>query len=306
MKLKKIFICSFFSFIIALICIYNSFKCPLEFSLKKITSKHTYNTRWDMGPPSKEQEKVLDQVCSQRFRFLRSTKKCYEFLSEDGIFVIKFFKQQQMKTQLFLNLFILPHELKLMREEIIARRTLERNRLFSSFQIAYERLPIQTNTLYLHLNPTTTLNRTLSIQASCGRSFIIEMDKAEFLIQKHADNILVHIMNLITLKKEKEAKTALSSLIDLIISCAAEGIDSLDKKQYPFFGFSDDKIIYCDIENFKSSASRFPDQQELYDATLDLYKCLTRHSPELANHLQKEIQKKTLYSSARKTQAPHR
>ena len=95
-------------------------------------------------------------------------------------------------------------------------------------------------------------------------------------------------------------------MIDLIISCAGQGIDSLDKKQYPFFGFSDGKIIYCDIENFKSSPSRFPDQQELYDATVDLYKCLTRHSPELANHLQKEIQKKTLYSSASKTQAPHR
>ena len=294
MQLKRVCIWCFFSISIVLICIYYSLKSPLEFSLNNISSKHTYNMRWDMGNPSKEQEKILDQVSSQRFRYLGCSKKCYEFLSEDGLFVIKFFKQQQMKTQLFLNFFILPHELKLMREEIIARRTLERNRLFSSCQIAYERLPLQTNCIYLHLNPTTTLNRTLLIQASSGKFYTLKMDKVDFIIQRHADNILVHIMNLVTLKKENQAKEAISSVVDLIISAAMEGISSLNKKQKPLFGFSDNKAIYCSIENFQTSAPRHPNKQELIETTLELHNWLKRHYPELANHLQQEIEKKSL------------
>lgn len=293
MQLKRIVTWSVLPIAITLFCIYHSQQPSLKFSLKKITSLHSYNTRWDLGNPSKEQEKILDDVSSQLFRYLGCTKNSYEFLSENGIFLIKFFKQKKMKTQLFLNFFMLPHELKLMREEIIARRTLERNRLFSSYLIACERLPLQTNTLYLHLNPTKMLNRTLSIKAPFGKFYTLEMDKVEFLIQKQSDNILIHITNLMAEGQEKESKEALSAVLDLIIFCAVEGIDFLDKKQKPLFGFSNHKPIYCNIGNFQPSVSRHPTAQELYNATLELRVWLKRHYPQLANHMQNEIKNKT-------------
>ncbi|NGX51628.1 MAG: hypothetical protein K1060chlam2_01501 [Chlamydiae bacterium] len=263
------------------------------FSIKKILSHHPYNSRWDFGTPTQEQEELLDQIASDSFTLLGSGKECYAFVNEAGTIVIKFFKQKHMRTQSILNHIPLAPHLKLLHQETITRRSHHRNRLFSSYQIAYEHLPSQTGLLYLHLNKTKHLRRTIRLIEPSGREHLLELDKMEFLLQKRATSILDSLTSLMEKNRGDAVRATIASILDHIAIRRELGIGDDDINCERNLGLIDGAVVQIDVGEFFLSLPSTPSREEYSAATEDLRQFLEPRSSELAIFLKSEIERRS-------------
>lgn len=218
------------------------------FSLKKVSSKHLPSPEWDVASPSE----VLEKVTKMPYTYLGSGNHTYAFVSEDGQYVIKFFKQKHMRTkELFLS------------QKKIQRRIKEREDSFTSYKIAYEKLKEETGLVYLHLNKTSDLHLALTLIDQHGKSFQLNLDDMEFLIQKKATLAFDHLRFLIKEEKYDEANTAISSLLKVVAKRNQKGIYDRDLQFFKNFGFLDGEAIEIDIGEFRIDKSPAPLEEEL-------------------------------------------
>src|SRR4029079_17540498 len=66
------------------------------FTVEKISSKLSFNEAWEIHPLSLEaRDHLLHTVLSQTFYYLGSGSQSYAFASQDGKYVLKFFKMHK-------------------------------------------------------------------------------------------------------------------------------------------------------------------------------------------------------------------
>lgn len=295
MKKKLLFYLSTLLLIILFSWIYISFiKQTKGFCIKKILSSHKYSPRWDFGPPSPEQDILLERVSSETFSFLGSGRECYAFVSEDGELVIKFFKQNHMKPPSILIHLPLPRDVKLLCLEKLNRRTFYRHRLFSSYQLAYNYLRKETGLLFLHLNKSRQLKRKLHLKDLSGEIQILDMDETEFIIQKRAFSIFEYLQDLMKQNDIEASKAVITSILDLIEARGQLGIEDDDTNCERNLGLIEGQAIQIDLGNFHLALPYKPSRQIFEAATHDLQCVLDPPFPSLSLFLQNEIDRRTL------------
>lgn len=249
------------------------------FCYTKIHSRYAYDHRWDFGPPSKNQEALLDRIAEQHFTLLGSGKDCYAFVSSDGKIVVKFFKQKHMRTQYVLNYLLLS-----MRTEALNKHKAKRNALYQSYQIAYERLPEETAVLYLHLTKTKYLKRTIVLKISDRKTLRLKLDDMEFLVQKRASSIFDELK-----AHPEKGKEIISSVVELITNRNKKGIGDNDINCERNLGIVEGKAVQIDVGEFYPSVTKIGIQKELKQATIDLYTFLQQNQPELIPYLESQV-----------------
>ncbi|MCB1106684.1 MAG: hypothetical protein KDK76_01140 [Chlamydiia bacterium] len=260
------------------------------FSCSKIQSRHGYDPRWDFGEPSEKQKIFLDKISKETFTLLGSGKECYAFVSEDGTIVIKFFKQKHMKTQYLLNSLPLSKQLKMIHRECVNRHRHLRERLFQSYQIAYERLQDHSGVLYLHLNKTNYLNQSIKLKTPKGQKFTLKLDNMEFLIQKRGYSIF----DTIKASPEKGGEV-IDAVLDYLTVRNKRGIGDDDINCERNLGLIDGKAMQIDLGELHFIPSTSPRKEELIQATLDLKAFLETCQPALIPYLEHEIEKRCSY-----------
>lgn len=257
------------------------------FAYHKIHSRYGYESRWDLGGPNPEQEKLLDRIAEQSFTLLGSGKECYAFVSEDGEIVVKFFKQKHMRTQYPLNYFPRSKNIRRVREEMLTRRSNLRKKLYTSYQIARERLAEETGVLFLHLTKTKHLKRSIKLIKPDGKPLILKLDDMEFLIQKRATPVFAYLD-----QHPDQGKKVIDSLLDVIISRKEKGIADHDINCERNLGILNGKGMLIDIGEFRPVPSKASTLEELEHATFDLKRYLENNLPDLTLYLQKNLELK--------------
>ena len=234
------------------------------FTLKKITSHHAPSTKWD-SPPSLSEKELLAML-AQPYTYLGSGNHTYAFVSQDGLYVIKFFKQKHMRTQsLFLS------------KDKIEKRTLEREESFASYKIAYDHLKEETGIVYLHLNKTDHLGMMLTLIDQHKNPTEVNLDEMEFLIQRKGVLAFEHLGNLIQREAYDEALNAITSLLEVVAKRNQRGIYDKDLQFFKNFGFIGNQAIEIDICEFK-----------LEEKVPNIYEELTRLSYQIRDFVREE------------------
>ena len=124
-------------YLVLIILLLASWGCsrPQGFTLKKILSKHPNDPKWDVPLPKEGDD--IQSYFMHPYTYLASGKHCYAFKSEDGQYVLKFFKQKHMQTQSLVDYLPLPAQRLFYPMERIKRRAQEREESFTSYKIAY-------------------------------------------------------------------------------------------------------------------------------------------------------------------------
>ena len=289
-KKRHFFICS--AAIFAMIVLFSYcqlIKRTKGFCIDKITSYHPYHVSWDVGPPSYEQERLLNRLATQTFRYLGSGKECYAFVSENEGTVIKFFKQKHMDTHSLIDFFSLPPPFKYKRMETINRRHYLRQKTFTSYIIAYQKFKKESGLLFLHLNPTSFINKTFTFVSPQEKPFTLNMDKMEFLIQRKADHVFDRIDFLMKKRDIKAAQAAIKALLYHITTRSLKGIGDGDNNCKRNLGFVRTQAISIDIGEFYFAPAGYPQKEEYAMAMEDLQEWLDRKYPELGAFLRKEL-----------------
>ncbi|HSX11975.1 MAG TPA: hypothetical protein VLF61_00600 [Rhabdochlamydiaceae bacterium] len=250
------------------------------FALYKIGFSQAFNPAWDTDMTLSEEE--LKEIFNQPFDYLAKGAQTYAFVSRDGRYVIKFFR--------YLNKYATPLEFLPLESvrKTAAKRKGKLQKDFSSYKIAFEQMKEETGLLYLHLNPTRHLKRSITLYDKMKPQYKLSLDEFGFILQKRAAPFYPTLTNWIEENKTEEAKQALTALVHLIAKRCVLGIFDKDPDLATNFGFLEETPIQFDIGRFKVDEAQ-KNLQALPKILKPLEIWLSQKAPELATYLNHEI-----------------
>ncbi len=255
-----------------------------NFSIAKIHSDLPYNPNWETSPLSEEAKHQLEDALSQKFHYLGYGGQCFVFASEDGNYVIKFFKHKIRKPYSLLLNISLPGFIDKKRQHRLNKILFKLNRDFTSYKIAFEELREETGLIYVQLNKKKWLNRTIHIIDKIGIEHSISLDDFEFIVQKKAQLIYPYIENLIQKNDLWAFKQTLHAICNKIICRSQKGIFDEDLGIHRNLGFIADEPIFMDVGRFvKDPARKNPliYRSDLFTLMNRFRAWLNIHHPEL-------------------------
>lgn len=263
------------------------------FSIDKITSRLTYNTIWETEPLSLKQREFLTQnVLSQKFYHLTSGSQCYAFISEDREYILKFFKMQSLFPKGWLNSFPLSL-LQTFGFKHEASNQLFSERIFASYKDAYESLREETGLLYIHLNKTSEFISTVTLIDSKGKSYSLNLDSVEFVVQRRAQKIYDRFNELIKKENYEDLKMCIRSFLQLIAARCEKGFVDQRLSIRNHFGFIGNKAIQIDCASLtRDSSMKYPlnFRNEILQAAERLDSWARGDYPEATLFIQEEAQ----------------
>lgn len=258
------------------------------FTLGNITYELPYDSRWDTRSLDESESERLNSILSQKFHYLGKGCQSYVFSSDDGQYVIKFFKYQRFRPQgwLYYTTF-LPGMDQYLRNKIHKKR--ERlEGVFTSWKMAFEELQKETGVVYVHLNKSNFLNQFVEIYDKIGLKHQLNIDDYEFMIQRKAALLCPTIQKWMAEDNQSRTKLLLDDLLGLILSEYQRGMADNDHALMQNTGVLDSKPIHIDAGQFIKN-SKVKNQgiysQELFNKTWKFRKWLRRNYPDLEEHL---------------------
>lgn len=209
--------------------------------------------------PSGEAGPAPLAILNQRFSYLGKGGQCYAFVSEDGQYVIKFFRKHR-----------------------------DLQKTFESVRLAYDRLKQETGLVYIHLGKNPKSMPSLQIVDKLQIAHTIDPNAYGWVLQRRAELVRPHLAFLMEAGKVEEAKQALSALFVLLKQISDLGVADGDANLAKNFGFLEEQPIEIDVGRFEASyrgCSRFEQSKE------DLIHWLNAHYPTLSPHLEEEFRR---------------
>lgn len=232
----------------------------------------------------------IEDLFKQKFRFLGRGGQCFAFISEDGLTVIKFFKQHNIRYWNWLNQNTFPSSIDHLRQKILKKHRHRSPQFFESCKIAYEEFKDRTGLLYLHLNNTDCFTREVTIVDRQGIAYKIDPNTTRFALQKRAKPSHKKLKQLIKEGNIVEAKQCIDSVLNLIKERTQKGIKDRDPNIKRNFGFIGNQAIEIDLGSFTKTDKVYPLKEELTEKTHKFKKWLNKRSGELAAYLSERIE----------------
>jgi len=219
------------------------------FKISAISFSIPENANWRSFPLSKKEKEEIFSALQKPFYFLSSGNQSFVFESEDGRYVLKFFRKKLYLPSFWVQ--SLPEPFNHRYAKKIAKREDKLRRDFNSYALAVKALREETGVLYVHLQNTkdpfadsTIIVDRLNIAHS------LELSSFAFILQKKAELVFPHIERLYQEGDKERVKAALSSLVQLLASINRKQlIDSppdFDKN----FGFLGERAVEIDVGKF--------------------------------------------------------
>ncbi|MBS0630159.1 MAG: hypothetical protein JSS30_08080 [Verrucomicrobia bacterium] len=242
------------------------------FSRLKVDADLPYEVGWEAV-----------EIPDQPFTYFGCGAQTFAFVSEDGQYVLKFYRHHRTRHPLA---FLAPWIPRL--QQTVAKRQAKREKDFASYRIAYEKLRQETGLLGIHLGKTDQIHKKVKIYDKLGIEHTIDLDNMTFLLQKKAAPFYATLEEWIDGGYEDKAKQAVHELIALLQTRAQKGIFDKDPDLRTNFGFLDGHPIQFDIGRFKNEPERI-DDDELLRITNSLRQWLNEKAPHLVDYLEVEL-----------------
>ena len=262
------------------------------FTLSNITSSYSFQPQWEVRPLQLQEEQEVKHAIHQPYHYLGKGCQSYVFASEDGNYVMKFFKYQRSRIPPWLAYFPPLPAIVRYREEKAAKKWKQLDRFVQSWKLVFEHLKEEAGLVFVHLNKTSSLNHELTLYDKLGFKHVLDLDQMEFCIQRRAQML---DETLLTYKSQGEldkAKSLTHQLLNLIVSEYARGIADKDHALLQNTGVSQGHPVHIDVGQFVFQDDvKHPQvfHQELYTKTFRFKQWLQEHYVELADYLEEEL-----------------
>jgi len=251
------------------------------FSVARIRSLHPFNPVWEGMPLSEKESSAIHAILNQKFHYLTRGGQSFVFLSEDGQYVLKFFK----------NYAPFPVRM-LFSERLKSKMAQKRNRDFSAYRLAFDELRTESALLFIHFNLTRGFSKKVTISDPLHIEHEIELNEFPCILQKRADLTYHYLAVLIEKKERKKAEEAIEKIIALILLRCERGIYDEDPWLHRNSGFLEDHPIFLDpgrlVKN-PEMKSRVRAKKELKRIMGRFKKWLVEQDPSLATFLEEKI-----------------
>lgn len=249
-----------------------------RFTILRITSNLKYNPQWETAPLSSEEQSHIKEILNQPYSYLSKGVQSFVFASQDGQYVIKFFRHDHLSSPPWA-----PWDM--------GKKHKKENKLhkdFLSYKIAYESLQKETGLVFLHLNKSN-FNQNLDLVDKLGIHHQIPLGRFEFLIQKRASLLYTALDKMIQAGRLDDAKETLTKLVLLLAHRSQQGIFDKDPDLNTNFGVIGTQPMQIDVGRFRKATPKL-DKNEIIRITDHLHQHLMVSCPELDQHLKNQIE----------------
>lgn len=264
------------------------------FQLPKIQAKFNDDPSWANSPLFEDDEDRIKGILRQPFRFLSSGGQSYAFVSDDGKYVIKFFKFHHMQDWLWLSKLILPGFFDYYRIKFMQWQLSKLVRIHQSCQIADEHLRNETGLVYLHFKNSTFFNQRLTFYDKIGVVYHIDLDNTKFVLQRMAKLATPSFSAQFKKGSPDKAKECIHELVTYVYDRCQKGIGDKDPGIKRNYAFLDHRVISIDLGSFYQDDGLknplFAKRQVLLE-TARLQRWLKKRDPELLAYYFEEIEK---------------
>lgn len=212
------------------------------FTTTSLISYFEPRAEWEAPPLSSEIEKIL----CQKFHYLGQGGQSFAFVSEDGNYVLKFFKLHRVLLPSLLQKLPLPSFCQEWIGKKAGKKYKKIERDFTSYKLAFEELKEETGLLFLHLNPDKIFKKKLLLVDKLNSEIHLDVHAVPFVLQKRATGLYSHISCL----NRDEAEKAFRAVFSLLINRCKKGIFDEDPRLHKNMGFIGERAIIFDAGRF--------------------------------------------------------
>jgi hypothetical protein len=200
-------------------------------------------------------------ILNQPYRYMDKGSQCYVFESQDGEYVVKFFRFDRTEKK----------------GKILT--------LFNACKIAYDRLREETGLIYLHLNPDQTPLPILQCRDRLGRKYQFPLNECRFAVQKKVKPFRQTLQEALTdpLLMQKR----IDQFLSLLIVRTSKGVYNTDPTLSRNFGFLPERAIELDFGNYRPSGAHIQ-AVEIARYTEKLRRWLKAKAPEYVDYLDQQ------------------
>lgn len=254
------------------------------FMVRNITSHLKYNPKRHL----EVDDEVAKNILNQPFRYLAKGCQSYCFLSEDGNYVLKFFKYQRFATSPLLEPFrFIPP----INRHVKVRKAQKMEKLdffMQAWTIAYKHVPDESGLVYVHLNKTDHLRQPIVIYDKIGMKHELDADQMEFLIQRKAEPLAKVLLQ----SSDEEGIRLIDDLLATMLKEYALGIGDHDPALLQNTGVYEGKPFHIDVGQFYlNPAFKNPEafHQDLFNRTYEMRIWLRAKRPLLETALTNKL-----------------
>lgn len=262
------------------------------FSIGNISSDFAFRPELEVEPLSGDQEAELIDALNRSYRYLGKGCQSYVFVGDDGKYVIKLFKYQRYRLLPWLAYFPPLPAMTKYKEQKLKIKNLELEKFLTSWKIACDHFKEEAGLLYVHLNKTTSLGKSLTIYDKLGFKHVLDLDRTEFCIQKRVRTVKEALSDYKQSGDLESARDLLSRMIEMIVSECSRGIVDNDQAFMQNTGVAGGKPVHIDVgqfgfdESYKTPAAC---GQELFTKMFHLRNWLRDFDPELYDFLDRQL-----------------
>lgn len=218
-----------------------------DFRLSNMTYRLPFEAPWQVPTLSPDERAQLTQILDQKFSYLGKGAQCYAFASEDGQYVLKFFKFKHLKPSIWVNLIPPFPPFNDYKQSCIEQKRCKLTEVFNGLDLAYREHREGSKLLYLHLLPTDNLHLQAMVIDKIGLERQINLDEVVFLVQRKGEKLRARMKSLLTENKLPEAEEAVAAIVEMYISEYQKGIYDQDHGVMHNTGFIGKEPFHLDV-----------------------------------------------------------
>jgi hypothetical protein len=236
----------------------------------------------DEKPEASAPDTTTLSVLNQPFHYLNHGNQCFAFVSEDGRYILKFFKYVHHTSPLWTSKIPLLNRFKAFRQTRIDKVVWKRNRDFQGYQIAFDHFRSETGLLDIHLHPTK-IYPTITLYDPLNIVHALDLNNTPFILQKRATPIYEQFSSWIQKGEIDNLKQGITDLVALCSNRISKHIFDDDVNFYSNFGFFEGKPIQIDPGHFVLNSTT---TSELPSLLVELKDWFSKNYPPMVSHVE--------------------
>lgn len=217
-----------------------------DFHLGNITFPLENRPEWNFPANSQDIEEVKS-ILDQKFSYIGKGAQSYVFGSEDGNYVIKFFKFKHLKPSFLISLLPPIGPLDEIKTHNQNRKKRKLEGVFEGHLIAFRYDKDHSGVKFLHFNPTPGLNLNTHLVDKLGFDRDIDLDSVVFILQKRGDTLRTVFDNLFKAGKEAIAAGRAKQVLDMYVDEYQRHVWDRDHGISHNIGFIHDQPFHLDV-----------------------------------------------------------
>jgi hypothetical protein len=232
-----------------------------DFHLGNITFPLEKRPEWEFPANPRGFEEVKT-VLDQKFSYIGKGAQSYVFGSEDGNYVIKFFKFKHLKPSFLISLLPPIGPLDDIKTHNQNRKKRKLEGVFEGHLIAFKYNEDNSGVQFLHFNPTPGLNLKTHLIDKLGFERKIDLDPIVFVLQKRGDTLRAAFDQLFKQGNGELAAFRAKQVLDMYVEEYSRHVWDRDHGISHNIGFIQDSPFHLDVG--KLSYTDEPQDPEFY------------------------------------------